>query len=60
MPRIPMTGSLLYDSTLVVILVIIGFGIAFKAGRSWGYAIVAVAGYWSWLLIQYVIRIGGL
>lgn len=60
MARIPLTGSLLYDSTLVVIVVIIGFGIALKGGRPWGYAIALAAIYWAWLLVQYVNRIGGL
>lgn len=43
----PITGSALYDYTLVIILVIIGTGIATKGDKWWGWLIVAAAGYWA-------------
>jgi len=50
--NIPVTGDRLYDFVLVIILVIIGIGMAFKADNKWGYLLVVVAGYWAFRLVQ--------
>ena len=50
--RIPVTGDTLYDFVLVIILVIVGFGLALKADKWWGYILVAVAALWGFQLIR--------
>ena len=51
MPSIPITGDRTYDFALVIVVVIIGFGLALKADKPWGWALVAAAGYWAYRLV---------
>ncbi|MCL5269847.1 MAG: hypothetical protein M1457_04670 [bacterium] len=57
MPRFPITSSALYDYTLIVILIIVGAGVALKAGKSWGWLVVVAAVVWAYLLTQRVVGI---
>lgn len=48
----PITGDRTFDFALVVILVIIGVGLAVKADQWWGWLLVAFAGYWGYQLVS--------
>ncbi|HOE98035.1 MAG TPA: hypothetical protein PLS90_16940 [Candidatus Sumerlaeota bacterium] len=50
--RIPVTGDMLYDFVLVVILIVVGMGLALKADKWWGYILVVVAGFWALQLVR--------
>lgn len=46
------TGSMLYDFVLVVIVLIIGVGMATKADTKFGWLVVAAACYWAFHLVR--------
>jgi len=48
----PITSSPLYDFVLIVILIIIGFAVAFKAGKAWGYVLIVVAAVWAFQIVR--------
>ena len=52
MPKVPVTGDLLYDCILAAAVLIIGFALGLKADKSWGYILVLVAVAWGILLIR--------
>ncbi len=54
MPQIPVTNDALYDYVLIVVLVIIGCGIALKGGKAWGWVLVILAAVWGVKLTQLV------
>ena len=48
----PITGDTLYDFVLVVVTVIVGFGLALKADKSWGYVIAGLGIVWAFMLLR--------
>ncbi len=52
MPKVPVTGDMLNDCVLVVAVLIIGFGLALKADKWWGYIIVVIGIAWAVQLIR--------
>lgn len=51
MPDLPITNNPLYDFTLMIVLVIIGAGLATKADQAWGWLLVGLAVAWAFLLL---------
>ena len=43
---------MLYDSVLVLIVIVVGFGLALKADKWWGYILVAIAVVWGFMLVK--------
>jgi hypothetical protein len=56
MPRLPITGSELYDCVGIIILVIVGVGLATKADKPWGWAFVAAAAWWGFKLVPLLLH----
>lgn len=56
MPRLPITGSELYDCVGIIILVIVGIGLAMKADKPWGWAFVAAAAWWGFKLVPLLLH----
>lgn len=50
----PITDSLLYDCSIVLILIIIGAGIWLKGGSKWGMVFLAAAIFWAVMLAKFV------
>lgn len=52
MIRLPVTGDILYDFVLILIVVIVGVGMALKAEKWWGWLLVAGAIFWAFSMMR--------
>jgi hypothetical protein len=52
MPKLPVTGDMLYDFVLVIMTVIVGVGLALKAEKWWGWVLVGGAAFWAFALMR--------
>ena len=52
--NIPVTGSVLYDCVLIVIVLIIGTALALKADNKFGWLIVVLSIVWAVMIMKAV------
>ncbi len=47
---VPLTGAILYDAAIAIMIFFFGLWIVVRFGNKFGYFIIAIAAIWGWKL----------